>query len=80
MSFIISRNHEEILKPSSLPSNWSNVLWVDIQSARTINLFCNRCLKERQKNWIYSMRSDLAVRSGSRFINEQQYPISRRKK
>ena len=66
MSFIILRNHEEILKPSSLPSNWGNVWWVDIQSAETI-YFATDVWKKDKKNWIYSMRSDPAVRSGSRF-------------
>ena len=50
MSFIILRNHEETLKPSSLPSvtkaTFGELIFKVLEQ---FIYFCNGCLKERQR-------------------------------
>ena len=60
MNFIIVRNHEETLKPSSLPSKKQFAYFA----------------RKDNKKWIYSMRINSVVPAVPVFINVQQYLIS----
>ena len=74
-TFIILRNHEETLKPSSLPSKQRLVSWY---SSYFNNLFILHQMfegKTKKSEFISSNQLCAAVLV---FINVQQYPISRK--
>ena len=72
-TFIILRNHEETLKPSSLPSKQRLVSWYSLYLN---NLFILHQMFEGKTKKSEFIRSNQLCAAVLVFINVQQYPIS----